>query len=123
MLAPRSSPPGYLSLMAAPSITPVPFTGRYRTWRALRALDAGAIVQRHLRGDEQAFGILVDRYQRPLLHFIARRVGDRERSQALAEEVFIRVFRHLGRIDHSQDFSRWIYTIASILARKERREV
>ena len=89
--------------------------------QALYELEDGGVVQRHLSGDPQAFGALVDRYQPRLLNFINRIIGDRERAEDLVQEVFIRVFRHLHRFDQTKKFSTWIYTIASNLAKNELR--
>jgi len=83
--------------------------------------DDGRLARRHLEGDPQAFGALVDRYQTRLLNFINRTIGDRERAEDLVQEVFIRVFRHLHRFDGTRKFSTWIYTIASNLAKSELR--
>ncbi len=79
------------------------------------------VVAAHLAGDERAFEELVDRYQRRLLNFVYRTIGDRERGEDLIQEVFIRVHRHLQRFDQSKKFSTWIYTIASNLAKNELR--
>lgn len=79
------------------------------------------VVARHLEGDPLAFEELVDRYQRRLLNFVYRTIGDRERGEDLVQEVFIRVHRHLHRFDQSKKFSTWIYTIASNLAKNELR--
>ncbi len=87
----------------------------------LRLLDDTALVQAHLAGESRAFGVLVDRYQVRLLNFVNRIVGDRERSEDLVQEAFIRVHRHLARFDRSKKFSTWIYTIASNLAKNELR--
>ena len=89
--------------------------------RALHQLDDGRVAQRHLEGDPQAFGALVDRYQTRLLNFVNRAIGDRERADDLVQEVFIRVFRHLHRFDRTKKFSTWVYTIASNLAKTELR--
>jgi len=87
--------------------------------RTLHELGDGRLAERHLEGDPQAFGALVDRYQTRLLNFINRSVRDRERAEDLVQEVFIRVFRHLHRFDRTKKFSTWIYTIASNLAKNE----
>jgi RNA polymerase sigma-70 factor (ECF subfamily) len=79
------------------------------------------IVAAHLAGDERAFGELMQRYQGRLLNFINRMIGDRERSEDLVQEAFVRVHRHLHRFDPSRKFSTWIYTIASNLAKNELR--
>ncbi len=84
-------------------------------------LSDSEIVQRFLDGDQRAFGDLVQRYDRRLLNFVYRTVGDRERAQDLVQETFVRVYRHLHRFDQTKKFSTWIYTIAGNLAKNELR--
>jgi RNA polymerase sigma-70 factor (ECF subfamily) len=79
------------------------------------------VVAAHLAGGSLAFDQLVGRYQRRLLNFVYRTIGDRERGEDLVQEVFIRVHRHLHRFDQTKKFSTWIYTIASNLAKNELR--
>ena len=79
------------------------------------------VVAAYLAGDPLAFEELVERYQRRLLNFVYRTIGDRERGEDLVQEVFIRVHRHLHRFDQTKKFSTWIYTIASNLAKNELR--
>jgi len=93
----------------------------YRTLEDLKTLDDGALVTEYLAGQTRSFDAIVDRYQSRLLNFIYRTVGDRERSEDLVQEVFIRVHRHLARFDRTKKFSTWIYTIASNLAKNELR--
>jgi RNA polymerase sigma-70 factor (ECF subfamily) len=87
----------------------------------LRAMEDGDVVASFLGGEERAFQELVSRYQTRLLNFIYRTIGDREKAEDLVQEVFIRVYRHIGRFDRSKKFSTWIYTIASNLAKNELR--
>jgi len=84
-------------------------------------LDDSAVVATYLAGQPNAFDELVERYQRRLLNFVYRTIGDRERAEDLVQEVFIRVHRHLHRFDQTKKFSTWIYTIASNLAKNELR--
>ena len=79
------------------------------------------VVQQFLDGNPRAFGELVDRYDKRLLNFVYRTVGDRERAQDLVQETFVRVYRHLHRFDQTKKFSTWIYTIAGNLAKNELR--
>ncbi|MEX0691234.1 MAG: sigma-70 family RNA polymerase sigma factor [Gemmatimonadales bacterium] len=88
---------------------------------AIRQLTDSEVVAAYLAGDRRAFDELVERYQRRLLNFVYRTIGDRERGEDLVQEVFIRVHRHLHRFDQSKKFSTWIYTIASNLAKNELR--
>lgn len=89
--------------------------------KPLKEMDDSAVVAAYLDGNSLAFEELVNRYQRRLLNFVYRTIGDRERGEDLVQEVFIRVHRHLHRFDQSKKFSTWIYTIASNLAKNELR--
>ncbi len=87
----------------------------------LAELTDSQIAQRFLDGDARAFGELVGRYDKRLINFVYRTVGDRERAQDLVQETFVRVYRHLHRFDQTKKFSTWIYTIAGNLAKNELR--
>ena len=86
-----------------------------------RTLSDNELVERYLAGEERRFRELVERYEGRIVNFIQRSIGDRERAHDLAQETFIRVYRHLRRFDTSKKFSTWIYTIASNLAKNELR--
>jgi RNA polymerase sigma-70 factor, ECF subfamily len=94
---------------------------KFRALADLRELEDTALVNAYLEGETRTFDVLVERYQTRLLNFVYRIVGDRERAEDLVQEVFVRVYRHLGRFDRSKKFSTWIYTIASNLAKNELR--
>jgi RNA polymerase sigma-70 factor, ECF subfamily len=86
-----------------------------------QVLTDSELVERYLAGEERRFRELVERYEDRMVNFIQRSIGDRDRAQDLAQEVFIRVYRHLKRFDREKKFSTWIYTIASNLAKNELR--
>lgn len=94
---------------------------KVRAVAELREVDDTELVNAYLAAETRSFDVLVERYQTRLLNFVYRIVGDRERSEDLVQEVFIRVHRHLARFDRSKKFSTWIYTIASNLAKNELR--
>jgi RNA polymerase sigma-70 factor (ECF subfamily) len=91
------------------------------TRRGFGDLNDSQVVQQFLDGTARAFGELVERYDKRLLNFVYRTVGDRERAQDLVQETFVRVYRHLHRFDQTKKFSTWIYTIAGNLAKNELR--
>ena len=89
--------------------------------RELRDLTDSQVVQEFLDGEPRAFAEIVKRYDKRLLNFVYRTVGDRERAEDLVQETFVRVYRHLHRFDQTKKFSTWIYTIAGNLAKNELR--
>lgn len=72
-----------------------------------------SLVDRALGGDREAFGTLVERHQRGLIHYLFRLTGSRDGATDLAQEVFIRVFQSLDAFDPRYRFTTWLYRIAS----------
>ena len=64
-------------------------------------------------GDREAFGRLVQAYQRPVYNLTYRMLGNAEEAEDAAQEVFIRVYRKLDTFDPQRKFSTWILSIAS----------
>lgn len=87
----------------------------------LKKLNDAEVITSFIAGEERAFQELVARYQKKLLNFVYGMTGDREKAEDLVQEVFIRVYHHIGRFDRSKKFSTWIYRIASNLAINELR--
>lgn len=70
------------------------------------------LVELALDGDEEAFGILVRRYQRRLTAFLSQLVGDLELARELSQEAFVRAWSALARFDPKYRFSTWLFRIA-----------
>ena len=70
-------------------------------------------------GDERAFSELVRRYQGRVVNLVSRVLNDRECSDDLAQEVFVRVFVHRRNYRRGSKFSTWLFTIAANLAKNE----
>lgn len=69
------------------------------------------LVELARRGDQAAYGELVNRYERRLLRVIGRFVRDRETARDLAQETFIKVYRQLDKFDASRRFGPWLFRI------------
>ena len=72
------------------------------------------LVERMRTGEESAFGEIMRRYQRPILDFVYRMVGNADTANDLAQDVFVRVWRGIGRFRRRADaaFSTWLFQIA-----------
>jgi len=71
-----------------------------------------ALIELALDGDEDAYGVLVRRYQRRLTAFLGQLVGDLELARELSQEAFIRAWSALDRFDPRYRFSTWLFRIA-----------
>lgn len=70
------------------------------------------LVEAVRRGDREAFGELVSRYERPVERVIRRFVRDRDLADDLAQETFLRAYERLDQFDPSRRFGPWLFRIA-----------
>lgn len=64
------------------------------------------------RGDTQAFGDLVTRYEAKLLRYGRRFLSDREDIADLVQNAFLKAFENINSFDATRPFSPWMYRIA-----------
>ena len=69
------------------------------------------LVARVVEGDEYAFQILVNRHQASVLNLIYRFIGDRSKSEDLAQETFFQVWRAVKSYQRKSKFTTWLYRI------------
>ncbi len=72
-------------------------------------------------GDDQALNRLMDAWSQPLIAYLTRLVGNATSAGDLAQESFVRVYRHRFDFRAGQRFSTWLFTIATNLARNHLR--
>ena len=73
--------------------------------------DDDAIVARCLAGDVQAFGTLVERYQRVLYNLGLRMLGNPEDARDASQTAFLKAWEKLSSFDPRFRFFSWIYKI------------
>lgn len=67
-------------------------------------------------GDTQAFGALIERYQRRVVGVAQAIVHNQDDAIELAQETFIRAYENLARFESRSSFSTWLYRIAANLS-------
>lgn len=70
-------------------------------------------VQRTLEGDQEAFGELVNRYERDVFNLAYRMLNNRGEAEDAAQEAFLRAYANLSRYDVTRPFKTWILSIVS----------
>jgi RNA polymerase sigma-70 factor (ECF subfamily) len=74
------------------------------------------LVERARNGDDDAFALLVARYERKLLRVLTRMVHDEELARDLSQETFWKVYNRLDRFDTSRRFGPWLFRVGVNLA-------
>lgn len=70
-----------------------------------------ALVLRVQRGDKQAFGLLVDKYQRKLWRLLSRIIRNSSEIDDVVQESFIKAYRALPGFRGDSAFYTWLYRI------------
>lgn len=68
-------------------------------------------LERAIAGDRAAFDELILCYQGRVLMTAWRLLGSKEDAQDAAQEVFLRLYRHLRRVDPRRPLLPWLYRI------------
>lgn len=71
-----------------------------------------ALAGRAQKGDADAFGELVSRFEAKLLRYARRFLLDPDDAQDIVQDVFVKAYENLQGFDVSRRFSPWIYRIA-----------
>jgi RNA polymerase sigma-70 factor (ECF subfamily) len=74
--------------------------------------DDRADIEAAQSGDRQAFDRLVERYQRDVYRLCYRYVNNHHDASDLAQEVFLKAYKAVGRFRGESAFSTWLYRIA-----------
>jgi RNA polymerase sigma-70 factor, ECF subfamily len=69
------------------------------------------LVARCRGGDPVAFGRLVALHESMVFNLAGRLLGDTEEARDVAQEVFLQVYRRLGRFEGRSSLKTWIYRI------------
>lgn len=74
------------------------------------------IMLRLKAGELECFDYLMNKYRRPIVHFMFRMVHNQGVAEEMAQEVFLRVYRSRETYRAEAKFSTWLYRIATNLA-------
>jgi RNA polymerase sigma factor (sigma-70 family) len=70
------------------------------------------LLQQLLRGNEQAFKVLVDTYKNMVYNTVLGFIQQREDAEDITQNVFIKVFETVGGFKKQSKLSTWIYRIS-----------
>jgi len=77
-----------------------------------RAVEDADLIQRAARGDVEAFNLLVSRWEKRVYNYLLRITGNREDALDLTQDVFLKAYQNLRKLDDPGRFAPWLYRIA-----------
>ncbi len=92
-----------------------------------REVEDPDLIARTKRGKVEAYNVLVSRWEKRVFNYLFRLSGDREDAMDLSQEVFLKAYQNLGKLQDPARFGPWLFRIAHNEAfshlRKKRPEV
>src|SRR2546427_2493358 len=92
-----------------PRSTLFPYTTLFRSDRT--------DMQRLASGHEAALNDLMERHGPKLFNYLIRCLQNEEDAADVAQETFVRVYQNRTKFDTSQQFSTWLYAVATNLVK------
>ena len=71
------------------------------------------LLARFIRGQTEAFGVLVRRYERELYGYLRRYLGDATLAEDVFQNTFVQVYAKLDQYEAGRPVRPWLYTIAT----------
>ncbi|MET0635011.1 MAG: RNA polymerase sigma factor [Chitinophagaceae bacterium] len=79
----------------------------------LTGLNDNDIISNVLAGDQQAYALIVERYQNYVFTLVLRFTRSREDAEELSQDIFVKAYRALAGFKGESRFSTWLYTIVN----------
>ena len=81
-------------------------------------LDDAQVITSVREGAPDAFSIIVERYQQPIVRYLYRLTGDWSVAEDLAQDTFVNAYRGIAKTREELSFKAWLYLIATNNARQ-----
>lgn len=77
-----------------------------------RAVEDADLIPQAARGGVEAYNLLVSRWEKRVYNYLLRITGNREDALDLAQDVFLKAYQNLRKLDDPGRFAPWLYRIA-----------
>ena len=77
-----------------------------------RAVEDADLIQQAARGGVEAYNLLVSRWEKRVYNYLLRITGNREDALDLTQDVFLKAYQNLRKLDQPGRFAPWLYRIA-----------
>lgn len=77
-----------------------------------REVEDRDLIQDARRGSVEAYNLLISRWEKRVFNYILRLVGHREDAADLTQDVFLKAYQHLSKLEDVARFAPWLYRIA-----------
>lgn len=77
--------------------------------------DDAQLIDAVLSGDDTAFSLLVEKYQKSIHALAWQKIGDFHYAEEITQDTFLRAYQKLSTLNNKDNFLNWLYVIANRL--------
>ena len=77
-----------------------------------RAVEDADLIRQAARGNVEAYNLLVSRWEKRVYNYLLRLARNREDALDLTQDVFLKAYQNLRKLDDPGRFGPWLYRIA-----------
>jgi RNA polymerase sigma-70 factor (ECF subfamily) len=77
-----------------------------------REVEDRDLIAKARRGGVEAYNLLISRWEKRVFNYLLRLVRDREDALDLSQEVFLKAYQNLGKLEDAGRFGPWLFRIA-----------
>ena len=77
-----------------------------------RAVEDADLIHQAARGSVEAYNLLVSRWEKRVYNYLLRLSRNREDALDLTQDVFLKAYQNLRKLDDPGRFAPWLYRIA-----------
>jgi RNA polymerase sigma-70 factor (ECF subfamily) len=77
-----------------------------------RAVEDADLILKARKGDVEAFNLLISRWEKRVFNYLLRILQNREDALDLSQDVFLKAYQNLRKLEDPQRFAAWLFRIA-----------
>ena len=77
-----------------------------------REVEDRDLIAKARRGNVEAYNLLVSRWERRVYNYLLKLVGNREDALDLSQDVFLKAYQNLSKLEDPERFAPWLFRIA-----------
>ena len=77
-----------------------------------REVEDPDLIVKARKGNVEAYNLLVSRWERRVFNYLLRLIHNREDAMDLSQDVFLKAYQNLAKLDDPARFSAWLFRIA-----------
>ena len=77
-----------------------------------RAVEDADLIRQAARGNVESYNLLISRWEKRVYNYLLRITSNREDALDLTQDVFLKAYQNLRKLDDPARFAAWLYRIA-----------